>query len=43
MPYRVERDKNGGGIITYFREDISSKILTQNLMENVEGIFPEMS
>ena len=27
MPYRLDRNKNGGGLLLYVREDISSKIL----------------
>ena len=44
MPYRLDRNRNGGGIIIYFREDIPTKILTkQNLPEDIEGIFLEIN
>ena len=43
MPYRLDRNKNGGGIIIYVREDIPTKILTKhNLPEDIEGIFLEI-
>ena len=44
MPYRLGRNKNGGGIIIYVREDIPTKILTKrNLPEDIEGIFLEIN
>ena len=29
-PYRLDRNRNGGGIIIYVREDITSKMLTKH-------------
>ena len=29
-PYRLDRNQNGGGIIIYVREDITSKMLTKH-------------
>ena len=29
IPYRLDRNKNGGGLIIYFRDDITSKTLTK--------------
>ena len=44
MFYRLERDCNGGGVIIYVREDISSKILEKNKSpQNVEGMFVELN
>ena len=44
MPYRLDINKNGGGIIIYVREDIPTKILTKhNLPEDIEGIFLEIN
>ena len=35
---------NGGGIIIYVREGITTRILTEyNLPEDIEGIFPEIN
>ena len=43
-PFRVDRAKNGGGIIIYVREDIPSKELTDHLSPiNFEGIFFEIN
>ena len=43
MPYRLDINKNGGGIIIYVREDIPTKILTKhNLPKDIEGIFLEI-
>ena len=37
VPYRFRRDRNGGGILLYIREDIPSKLLSIN--RNIEGFF----
>ena len=40
MPYRLDRNRNGGGIIIYVREDIPSNMLVkQKLPHNIEDIF----
>ena len=40
MPYRLDRNRNGGGIIIYVREHIPSKILEKHkLRQDVEGSF----
>ena len=40
MSYRLVRNRNGGGVITYVREDIPSKVLRKHLFPNdIEGIF----
>ena len=37
MPYRLDRNRNGGGIIIYVREHIPSKILEKHkLTQDVE-------
>ena len=44
MLYRLYRNRNGGGVIIYVRENIPSKILRKNLFPNdVEGIFVELN
>ena len=44
IPCRLDRNRNGGGIIIYVREDIRTKILTKhNLPEGIEGIFLEIN
>ena len=43
-PYRLDRNKRGGGVLIYVREDISSKQLTKHTFNNdIEGIFLELN
>ena len=43
-PYRLDRNKEGGGVLIYVREDIPSKQLTKhNFTKNVEGILLEIN
>ena len=43
-PYRFDRNRNGGGVIIYVREDIPSKKLTKHEFPNdIEGIFIEIN
>ena len=43
-PYRLDRNRNGGGVIIYIREDIPSKVLKRhNFTKNIEGIFVEIN
>ena len=43
LPYRLDINQNGGGLLVYFRIGIPSRILITNLPENVEGIFFNMN
>ena len=44
MPYRLDRNRNGGGVINYVRGDIPSKILEKHkLPHDIEGIFIELN
>ena len=44
LPYRLERNKLGGGVLVYIREDIASKILKKTFLpEDIEGIFIELN
>ena len=44
VPYRLDRNREGGGVLIYVREDIPSKLLTKhNFLENVEGLFIEIN
>ena len=44
MPYRLDRNRNGRGVIIYIREDIPSKILREHLFPNdIERIFVEIN
>ena len=44
MPYRFDRNRNGGGVIIYVREDIPSKFLRKSLFPNDrEEIFIEIN
>ena len=38
VPFRSNRDGNGGGILLFIREDIPSKLLPIN-SNNIEGFF----
>ena len=43
-PFRLDRNKNGGGVMIYVREDIPSKELPRfNLPDDIEGIFIELN
>ena len=44
MPYRRDRNAHGCGILVYFRNNITSKLLKiENLPLNIEAIFIEMN
>ena len=43
-PYRMDRNRDGGGILIYVREDIPSKLLKKhNFTQYVEGMFIEIN
>ena len=43
-PYRLDRDRNGGGVMIYVREDIPSKLLNKhNFTKPIEGLFIEIN
>ena len=43
-PYRLDRNRNGGGVMIYVREDIPSKLLTKHkFSKTVEGLFIEIN
>ena len=42
-PYRFDRNRNGGGVLIYIREDIPSKLLADKLRHDIEGIFVELN
>ena len=42
--YTLDRNRNGGGFMIYFRDDITSKMLTKHhLPENIEAAFIELN
>ena len=44
MPYRLDRNRNGGRVIIYVREDIPGKNLRKHFFPNdIEGIFAEIN
>ena len=44
MPYRRDRKANGGGILVYFRNNITAKLLKlENLPSDIDAIFTEMN
>ena len=43
-PYRLDRNRDGGGVLVYVREDIPSKQLSKhNFTQYVEGLFIEIN
>ena len=43
-PYRLDRKRNGDGVITYVRKDIPSKILTKHVLPtDIEASFIELN
>ena len=44
IPYRLDRNRNGGGIIIYVREDITSKKLTKHKFpDDIEALFTQIN
>ena len=44
MPYRRDRNTYGGGILSYFRNNITAKLLKlENLPSDIETIFIEIN
>ena len=43
-PYRLERNRNGGGVIIYVRQDIPSKILIKHVLPtDIGALFIELN
>ena len=42
-PYRFDRNRNGGGIMLYIREDIPSRLIKEKLRNNSEYFFVEIN
>ena len=43
MPYRIDRNRNGDGII-FIRDDIPSRVLTRHVFpDDIEGLFIELN
>ena len=44
IPYRLDRNRNGGGVMIYVREDIPSKKLKKHtFLDDIEGLFIEIN
>ena len=44
QPYRLDRNRNWGGIIIYVREEIPNRMLGKhNFPGNIEGLFIELN
>ena len=44
LPFRLDRNRNGGGLMIYVREDIPSKLLKKhNFQYDIEGLFIELN
>ena len=41
-PFRQDRNKFGGGIMVFVREDISSKVVSKDTL-SIEGMFIELN
>ena len=41
IPYRLDRNRNGGGILVFIREDIPSKLIESQM--RMEGFFLELN
>ena len=39
LPYRLNRNKHGGGVLVYIREDIPSKILKKTFLPDDAGVI----
>ena len=43
-PYRVDRNRNGGWVMIYIREDIPSKQIDKHVFpDDMEGLFVELN
>ena len=42
-PYRRNRNRNGGGVLIYIRENVPSKELDNHLPNAIEGMFIEVN
>ena len=43
-PYRLDRNRNGGGVMIYVRKDIPSKLLSKHtFIDAMEGLFVEVN
>ena len=44
MPFRFDRNRSGGGVIVYVRDNIPRKQLTKHtLPDDIEGVFIEVN
>ena len=44
VPYRFDRNRNGGGIMIFIRDDIPSRMLTKHVFpDDIEGLFIELN
>ena len=44
VPYRYDRNVYGGGVLVYFRNNITAKLLElENLPSDIKAIFIEMN
>ena len=42
-PCRIDRNRNGGGIMLYIREDMPSRLIEKKLRNNIEYFFVEIN
>ena len=44
VPYRLDRNRHGGGTIIFIRDDIPSRVLTKHVFPNdIQGLFIELN
>ena len=44
MPYRLDRNRNGGGIMIFIHDDIPSRVLTKHVFpDDIEDLLIELN
>ena len=44
LPYKLDRNRNGRGVVTFVKEDIPSTLLARhNFLGHVKGLFVELN
>ena len=44
VPYKLDQNRNGGGIMIFIRDDIPSRVLTRHIFpDDIKGLFIELN
>ena len=44
VPYKIDRNRNGGGIMIFIRDDIPRRVLTKHVLPaDIESLFIELN